>query len=127
MTNRTTEVPRLSWAEVCARRLDRHALSVPLQDARPADIVGTLCGAHGPDPGGAPGHTMFWPQPWQQGHLHQPVPVAARIPACRRTGRPRCRCQALFVCVRTGYTSAVRTVARRTAAVGDGAVRLPLR
>ena len=46
MTNLRTEVPRLSWAEVCARRLDRHALSVPLQDARPADIVGTLCGAH---------------------------------------------------------------------------------
>ena len=46
MTNRRTEVQRLSWAEVCARRLDRHALSVPLQDAWPADIVGTLCGAH---------------------------------------------------------------------------------
>jgi Winged helix DNA-binding domain len=46
MTNRRTEVPRLSWAEVCARRLDRHALSSPLQDARPADIVSTMCGAH---------------------------------------------------------------------------------
>src|SRR5713101_7562063 len=46
MTNRTTEVARLSWGEVCARRLDRHALSAPLQGARPADIVGTICGAH---------------------------------------------------------------------------------
>ena len=46
MTNRTTEVPRLSWTQVCARRLDRHALSAPSHDARPADIVGTMCGAH---------------------------------------------------------------------------------
>jgi hypothetical protein len=46
MTNRRIEVPRLSWAEVCARRLDRHALSSPLQDARSADIVSTMCGAH---------------------------------------------------------------------------------
>jgi Winged helix DNA-binding domain len=46
MINRTTEVARLSWGEVCAMRLDRHALSAPLQDARPADIVGTICGAH---------------------------------------------------------------------------------
>ena len=46
MTNRTAEVSRLSWTQVCARRLDRHALSSPLQDARPADIVGVMCGAH---------------------------------------------------------------------------------
>jgi hypothetical protein len=46
MTNRTTEAPRLSWTQVCARRLDRHALSAPSHDARPADIVGTMCGAH---------------------------------------------------------------------------------
>src|SRR5213080_608562 len=46
MTNRTTEVACLSWGEVCARRLDRHALSAPLQDARPADIAATICGAH---------------------------------------------------------------------------------
>jgi hypothetical protein len=46
MSNRTTEVSRLSWAAVCARRLERHALSVPSQDARPADIVGAMCGAH---------------------------------------------------------------------------------
>jgi uncharacterized protein YukE len=42
----TAAVPRLSWAEVCARRLDRHALSAPAQDARPADIVAAICGAH---------------------------------------------------------------------------------
>jgi uncharacterized protein YukE len=46
MNTRTTEVSRLSWAEVCARRLERHALSAPSQDARPADIVGAICGAH---------------------------------------------------------------------------------
>jgi hypothetical protein len=39
-------MPQLSWAEVCARRLDRHALSAPLQGARPVDIVATMCGAH---------------------------------------------------------------------------------
>jgi hypothetical protein len=36
----------LTWAEVCARRLDRHALSSPQQDARPAGIVAAMCGAH---------------------------------------------------------------------------------
>src|SRR5919112_3226932 len=39
-------MPRLSWAEVCARRLDRHALSVPPRDAQPAEIVAAICGAH---------------------------------------------------------------------------------
>ena len=46
MTNRTRAIPRLSWAEVCARRLMRHALSEPLHIARPADIVRAMCGAH---------------------------------------------------------------------------------
>ena len=46
MTNRTAAMPRLSWAEVCARRLERHALSAPAKHARPADIVGSICGAH---------------------------------------------------------------------------------
>lgn len=36
----------MSWAEVSARRLDRHGLASPLQDTRPADIAGTICGAH---------------------------------------------------------------------------------
>jgi hypothetical protein len=36
----------MTWAEVCARRLDRHALSAPAQGARPAEIVGAMCGAH---------------------------------------------------------------------------------
>ncbi len=46
MNTPLAEAPPVSWAEVCARRLDRHALSVPLQDARPADVAGALCGAH---------------------------------------------------------------------------------
>ena len=46
MTNPKAEVPHLSWAEVCARRLDRHALSTPSKEDRPADIVGAMCGAH---------------------------------------------------------------------------------
>lgn len=36
----------MSWAEVCARRLERHALSAPSQDAQPAGIVAAMCGAH---------------------------------------------------------------------------------
>jgi hypothetical protein len=39
-------VPRLSWAEVTARRIARHALSTPSKNARPADIVRAMCGAH---------------------------------------------------------------------------------
>jgi hypothetical protein len=36
----------LSWAAVCARRLERHGLTAPLQQATPAEIVGAMCGAH---------------------------------------------------------------------------------
>jgi hypothetical protein len=36
----------VTWAEVCARRLERHALLVPSTDARPVDIVRAMCGAH---------------------------------------------------------------------------------
>lgn len=39
-------MPRLSWGEVCARRLDRHALSAPSPDAGIADVVSAICGAH---------------------------------------------------------------------------------
>ena len=46
MSAQADEVLRLSWAEVCAMRLRRHALSAPLQGAQPADIVATVCGAH---------------------------------------------------------------------------------
>jgi hypothetical protein len=46
MPTATATGSRWSWAEVCARRLDRHALVTPLQRARPADIVGAICGAH---------------------------------------------------------------------------------
>src|SRR5688572_18656117 len=46
MTKQSNEVMCLSWAEVCARRLERYALSASLQGARPTDIVSTICGAH---------------------------------------------------------------------------------
>ena len=46
MTHRSTRAPQLSWTQVCARRLDRHALSAPSRDARPADVVEAMCGAH---------------------------------------------------------------------------------
>ncbi len=42
----SAEVPRLSWAEVTARRIARHALSTPSKNARPADMVRAMCGAH---------------------------------------------------------------------------------
>lgn len=37
---------RLSWAQVCARRLDRHGLGTPWPAAGPADAVAAMCGAH---------------------------------------------------------------------------------
>jgi hypothetical protein len=40
------DVPRLSWVEVTARRIARHALSTPSKNARPADMVRAMCGAH---------------------------------------------------------------------------------
>jgi hypothetical protein len=46
MTNRSAAVPRLSWADVCGRRLDRHGLFAPARDGRPADAVAAMCGAH---------------------------------------------------------------------------------
>ncbi|HEU5100165.1 MAG TPA: winged helix DNA-binding domain-containing protein [Roseiflexaceae bacterium] len=46
MPSDTKALPRLSWAEVWARRLERHALVTPLEDAQPADIVAAMCGAH---------------------------------------------------------------------------------
>jgi hypothetical protein len=36
----------MTWADISARRLERHALSAPAQEARPADIAGAMCGAH---------------------------------------------------------------------------------
>lgn len=35
-----------SWAEVCARRLERSGLVAPAKQGRPADIVRAMCGAH---------------------------------------------------------------------------------
>lgn len=45
MTDCSNGVPRLSWAEVCARRLERQGLSVPVAGARPADVVRAMGGA----------------------------------------------------------------------------------
>jgi hypothetical protein len=44
MTDQTA-VPRLSWTQVCARRLERHRLATPSPDARPADAVRAMGGA----------------------------------------------------------------------------------
>ena len=38
--------PRWSWAQACARRLERHGLAVPSRDATPADVAAAVCGAH---------------------------------------------------------------------------------
>jgi len=46
MIKRLAALPRVSWAAVWARRLERHALSEPVQGTRPADIARTICGAH---------------------------------------------------------------------------------
>ncbi|MFI0356371.1 winged helix DNA-binding domain-containing protein [Actinomadura sp. 9N407] len=37
---------RMNWDEVCARRLERHALTVPSKEARPSDIVAAMAGVH---------------------------------------------------------------------------------
>ncbi len=39
-------MPRLSWPEACARRLEWHALSVPLAGATPDRAAAVMCGAH---------------------------------------------------------------------------------
>jgi hypothetical protein len=44
MAGQTAAVPRLSWAEVCARRLERHRLATPSPEARPADVVRAMGG-----------------------------------------------------------------------------------
>ena len=41
-----SDIPRLSWAEVSARRLARHGLAPPAADSTPAQIASDLCGAH---------------------------------------------------------------------------------
>src|SRR5512145_927460 len=46
MSTSETDRMTLTWAEVCARRLERQGLSAPWPDARPADIVGAMGGAH---------------------------------------------------------------------------------
>src|SRR5918995_7534981 len=39
-------VREYSWAEVCARRLERQRLAAPSPAASPAGIVRAMCGAH---------------------------------------------------------------------------------
>ncbi len=46
MPNSPAGVPRLSWAQACAARLDRHALAAPLTAGTSAEIVRRVCGAH---------------------------------------------------------------------------------
>jgi hypothetical protein len=41
-----TAPPSMTWSEVTARRMDRHALTAPATDLGPADIARVLCGAH---------------------------------------------------------------------------------
>jgi hypothetical protein len=40
------ERTRLTWAEVCARRLDRQWLAAPARGVAMAEVVGAMCGAH---------------------------------------------------------------------------------
>ncbi|WP_067182166.1 winged helix DNA-binding domain-containing protein [Microtetraspora niveoalba] len=40
------DLPRFSWSDVRARRLDRHALTTPSKTARPADIVAAMASTH---------------------------------------------------------------------------------
>jgi hypothetical protein len=46
MTSYGTGVLRLTWAEVCTRRLERHALSAPSQKGHLAETVAAMCGVH---------------------------------------------------------------------------------
>ena len=46
MADLRDSLPHLSWADVCARRLERQALSVRASNATPADIVRAMGGAH---------------------------------------------------------------------------------
>ncbi|OZB92358.1 winged helix DNA-binding domain-containing protein [Paenibacillus sp. XY044] len=41
-----TERPRLTWTEICARRLERHGLSASLEGIPFAQVASTLCGIH---------------------------------------------------------------------------------
>ncbi|MGB2570907.1 winged helix DNA-binding domain-containing protein [Micromonospora citrea] len=45
MTDRSP-LPRLSWSDVCARRLERHGLSATAPGSTPVDVVAAMCGAH---------------------------------------------------------------------------------
>lgn len=44
--NKDSSVPRFSWADVWARRLERHALATPMPNMEPADVARAICGVH---------------------------------------------------------------------------------
>ena len=46
MSTKRTDTVRMTWAEVCARRLARHGLAEPVAAGRLAEQVGVMCGAH---------------------------------------------------------------------------------
>lgn len=46
MTGQGPRTARLSWAGVCAARLERHGLAGAPRDAPLADVVAAMCGAH---------------------------------------------------------------------------------
>jgi hypothetical protein len=46
MASHSPGIPRLSWPEACARRLERQALATPSPDAEPAQVAAAMCGVH---------------------------------------------------------------------------------
>src|SRR5688572_24603458 len=46
MSDRPIGAPRLSWVEVCARRLERHLLAEPSPSAGPSEVASAVCGVH---------------------------------------------------------------------------------
>ena len=46
MSPASASPPSLTWSDVTARRMTRHALAAPTTDLSPAGIAGVMCGAH---------------------------------------------------------------------------------
>lgn len=53
MSGKPAWLPRMSWADVCSRRLDRQGLAAPSRTAQPADVASAMCGAHAQVPSAA--------------------------------------------------------------------------